>query len=92
MFTRYFYAILAAAVLVVAVVSAAIAFPIAPAIQRAAGGLIASVHGCHRSCEAGPAIGWHRHGFLCRPNACMPLAPAPHRCWIDRAGVRRCRW
>jgi len=37
-------------------------------------------------------IGWHRYGLLCRPIACVPLAPAPHRCWIDRAGVRRCRW
>lgn len=92
MFTRYFYAILAAAVLVVAVVSAAIAFPAAPVVPGTVGGRMTQVHGCHRSCEAGPVIGWHRHGLLCRPIACVPLAPAQHRCWIDRAGVRRCRW
>lgn len=92
MFTRFFYAILAASVLIVAVVSAAIAIPAAPRVPANSGGQITKVHGCHRSCEAGPVIGWHRHGLLCRPIACVPLAPVPHRCWIDWAGVRRCFW
>jgi hypothetical protein len=55
-------------------------------------GLLHKVHGCHRSCELGPA-GWHRHvGPYCARVACYPRAAHPNRCWVDRWGVRRCRW
>lgn len=54
--------------------------------------LVTKVHGCHRSCERGPVLGWHRHGVACRPIACWPRAVRPHRCWIGRYGVRHCRW
>lgn len=54
--------------------------------------LVLKTHGCHRSCELGPA-GWHRHvGPYCARVACYPRARYPHRCWIDRWGVRHCRW
>ncbi|HWE18768.1 MAG TPA: hypothetical protein VG758_16540 [Hyphomicrobiaceae bacterium] len=54
--------------------------------------LVVKVHGCHRSCELGPA-GWHRHvGPYCARVACVPRAWHPHRCFVDRWGVRRCRW
>jgi hypothetical protein len=54
--------------------------------------LLHKVHGCHRSCELGGA-GWHRHvGPYCRRVACAPRAWYPHRCFVDRYGVRRCRW
>ena len=34
----------------------------------------ALAHGCHRSCERGPA-GWHRHvGYSCARVACSPAA------------------
>ena len=49
-------------------------------------------HGCHRSCELGPA-GWHRHaGPYCARVACVPRAWQPNRCFVDRWGVRHCRW
>jgi hypothetical protein len=55
-------------------------------------GLVHKTHGCHRSCELGPA-GWHRHvGPYCGRVVCWPRAWDPHRCWVDRWGVRRCRW
>lgn len=55
--------------------------------------LVIKTHGCHRSCEWGPALRWHRHvGPACRPNGCWPRAAHPHRCWVDWRGVRRCRW
>jgi hypothetical protein len=55
-------------------------------------GLIHKTHGCHRSCELGPA-GWHRHaGAYCRRVACYPRARYPHRCFVNRYGERRCRW
>jgi hypothetical protein len=58
----------------------------------AADNLVQKVHGCHRSCELGPA-GWHRHvGAYCQRVACYPRALYPHRCFVDRYGVRRCRW
>ena len=54
--------------------------------------LVTKVHGCHRSCEWGPVLRWHRHGVACRPIACWPRAAHPHRCWVGRYGVRHCRW
>jgi hypothetical protein len=55
-------------------------------------GLVHKAWGCHRSCESGPR-GWHRHvGPYCVRVACYPRARNPHRCFIDRWGVRRCRW
>lgn len=54
--------------------------------------LVTKVHGCHRSCERGPVLGWHRHGVACRPIACSPRAVHPNRCWVDRRGYRHCRW
>jgi hypothetical protein len=54
--------------------------------------LVHKAHGCHRSCELGRA-GWHRHvGPYCERVPCSPRAWQPHRCWVDRWGVRRCRW
>jgi hypothetical protein len=58
----------------------------------AADGLVHKVWGCHRSCELGPR-GWHRHvGPYCARVACWPRAEHPNRCFVDRWGVRRCRW
>lgn len=58
-----------------------------------ASSLVTKVHGCHRSCEWGPALRWHRHvGFACAPVGCLPRAIHPHRCWVDGRGIRRCRW
>jgi hypothetical protein len=55
--------------------------------------LVIKVHGCHRSCEWGPYLRWHRHvGPGCRPVGCWPRAVYPHRCWIDGRGIRHCRW
>jgi hypothetical protein len=55
-------------------------------------GLVHKTHGCHRSCERGPA-GWHRHrGPFCARVACTPRAWYPNRCFVDRWGVRHCRW
>jgi hypothetical protein len=57
-----------------------------------AASLVLKVHGCHRSCEAGLA-GWHRHvGPYCARVACAPRAVLPNRCFVDRWGVRHCRW
>jgi hypothetical protein len=54
--------------------------------------LVEKTHGCHRSCEWGPA-GWHRHvGPFCQRVGCYPRAWFPNRCFIDRWGVRHCRW
>jgi hypothetical protein len=54
--------------------------------------LVEKVWGCHRSCEAGPG-GWHRHvGPYCVRVACYPRAWNPNRCFVDRWGVRHCRW
>ena len=54
--------------------------------------MVIKVHGCHRSCEDGPA-GWHRHvGPSCTRVACTPKAWFPNRCFVDRWGVRHCRW
>jgi hypothetical protein len=54
--------------------------------------LVEKTHGCHRSCERGPA-GWHRHvGPYCARVACYPRAWNPDRCWVNRWGVRHCRW
>lgn len=82
--------LLAASVLLGA--SAAQAFPAGPGALAVPPDAVVRVHGCHRSCEFGPALGWHRHGALCRPIACAPRAVHPARCWVDRWGVRRCRW
>jgi hypothetical protein len=58
-----------------------------------ASNLVIKVHGCHRSCEWGPALRWHRHvGPACRPVGCWPRAVHPHRCWVDWRGIRHCRW
>ena len=55
-------------------------------------GLVHKAHFCHRSCERGP-YGWHRHvGPSCNRVACVPQAKHPHRCYVDRWGVRRCLW
>jgi hypothetical protein len=55
--------------------------------------LVTRTHGCHRSCEWGPYLRWHRHvGPGCVPVGCFPRAPFPDRCWIDGWGVRHCRW
>lgn len=53
---------------------------------------VIQVHGCHRSCEWGRVLRWHRHGAACRPIKCWPRAVYPNRCWVDAYGVRRCRW
>ncbi|MDC7786809.1 hypothetical protein PQJ75_19865 [Rhodoplanes sp. TEM] len=71
--------------------AAAQAFPAPPPPATPADAVV-RVHGCHRSCEWGPGRGWHRHGALCTPIACAPRAVYPGRCWVDRFGVRRCRW
>lgn len=83
----------------IAAVSAAVALPIAPLpadTSRQApseDGLIQKAHACHRSCEWGPVLRWHRHvGRGCAVVACVPLAPQPNRCWVDAWGVRHCRW
>ena len=54
---------------------------------------IIKAHGCHRSCEWGPVLRWHRHvGPACAPVACWPRAANPNRCWVDWRGIRHCRW
>lgn len=54
---------------------------------------VIKVHGCHRSCEWGAILRWHRHiGPACRPVGCLPRAPFPNRCWVDWQGIRHCRW
>jgi hypothetical protein len=54
--------------------------------------IVHKTHGCHRSCELGPA-GWHRHvGPYCARVACYPRAWYPNRCFVDRWGYRHCRW
>ena len=53
----------------------------------------AAAWGCHRSCEWGGALGFHRHvGPLCRPMKCWPRAPFPGRWFVDAFGERHCRW
>lgn len=71
---------------------AAQALPASPVQPAGSESAVQKVHGCHRSCEWGPVRGWHRHGRLCRPIACVPLAPRPNRCWVDWLGIRHCRW
>ena len=59
----------------------------------AAESLVTKTHGCHRSCEWGPVLRWHRHiGPGCAPVGCLPRAVYPNRCWVDGWGVRHCRW
>jgi hypothetical protein len=50
--------------------------------------LIKKIHGCHRSCEWGPGLGWwHRHtGYACRAIACDSRRPPGF--W-DEPGYRR---
>jgi hypothetical protein len=75
-------------------IGSAFAAPVAGVndIASADASLVHKVHACHRSCELGPG-GWHRHvGPFCRRIACAPRAVYPHRCYVDRWGVRRCRW
>jgi hypothetical protein len=49
---------------------------------------IEKIHGCHRSCEWGPGLGWwHRHtGYACRAIACDSRRPPGF--W-DEPGYRR---
>jgi hypothetical protein len=83
---------LPAAVLALGLGGAALAAPaIGTATSPGDASLVQKVHGCHRSCELGPA-GWHRHGAYCRRIACVPRAVYPNRCFVDRWGVRHCRW
>ena len=37
--------------------------------------LVTKVHGCHRSCERGPVLGWHRH--VGRPAVRSPAGRGP---------------
>lgn len=70
------------------------AFALSPAAGIDAGdNLVQKTGGCHRSCEWGPARGWHRHvGARCVPVHCAPRAANPNRCFVDRYGHRHCRW
>jgi hypothetical protein len=69
------------------------AFSPATTALEGADNLVQRTGGCHRSCEWGPARGWHRHvGARCIPVACAPRAAYPNRCWVDYRGVRHCRW
>ncbi len=70
----------------------AVSMPVAPAAPAAPDSVVQQVHGCHRSCEWGPVLRWHRHGAACRVIACAPRAAYPGRCFVDRYGVRHCRW
>ena len=88
---------IAAAVLATIVATPALALPAGPAsgINDAAATLstVEQVWGAHRSCEWGPARGWHRHvGLAAIPVPCAPAAAQPFRCWRDYFGVRHCRW
>jgi hypothetical protein len=86
------YFALPAAVLALGIGGAALAAPAPKGVGADSDSLVQKVHGCHRSCELGPA-GWHRHaGPLCARVACIPRAAHPHRCFVDRWGVRHCRW
>jgi len=91
---RTLLAILALAAALIAGASLARAAPVA---GLAGGGtapeLLVKVHGCHRSCEWGPVLRWHRHvGPACHVVGCWPRAAYPNRCWVDWHGVRHCRW
>jgi hypothetical protein len=75
-------------------IGSALAAPVAGVADPTAGeaSMVHKVHGCHRSCELGPA-GWHRHvGPYCARVVCAPRAWYPNRCFVDRWGVRHCRW
>lgn len=64
----------------------------APVSGLTADGTAAQVHFKHRSCELGP-YGWHRHrGWAGYRVPCYPRAWNPHRCWVNRWGVRHCWW
>lgn len=81
---------MACAVLLMSTTAQALpAIPSSPADGNSA---VIQVHGCHRSCEWGPARGWHRHSAACVPIRCVPRAVNPGRCFVDRFGIRRCRW
>lgn len=91
---RSFFVIAGSACAAIAGASSAGAAPVA-ALNGAgdAPGLVVKVHGCHRSCEWGRALRWHRHvGPVCRPVGCWPRAVHPNRCWVDGRGFRHCRW
>jgi hypothetical protein len=85
--------LIAPAAVVALGIGSALAAPGAGVTDLGAGdsSLVHKTHGCHRSCEAGPA-GWHRHGAFCVRIACAPRAWYPNRCFVDRWGVRHCRW
>lgn len=94
MLVRSLFAIAGLALAVGAGASSAAAAPVS-ALNGAgdATGFVVKVHGCHRSCEWGPALRWHRHaGPACRPVGCWPRAAYPNRCWVDWRGIRHCRW
>jgi hypothetical protein len=94
MTTHSLFAVAALAAAVLAGASPASSAPVAGLGGAGdADSLVVKVHGCHRSCEWGPVLRWHRHvGPYCRPIGCWPRAAYPHRCWVDGAGIRRCRW
>ena len=52
----------------------------------------ALAHGCHRSCERGPA-GWHRHvGYSCARVACSPAAHYYGKSWHKKPQcVTKCK-
>src|SRR5690606_21944446 len=86
------YSTLAAVIVSSVLASAAQALPASPVPPASSDGVVEKVHGCHRSCEWGPVLRWHRHGRFCRPIVCVPRAPWPNRCWVDWLGRRHCRW
>ena len=72
--------------------SAAYALPAGGALPSQkpadAGTIVDKGHGCHRTCQRGPA-GWHYHvGPRCVRVACG--APPPGRWWLWRCADGRC--
>jgi hypothetical protein len=60
-----------------------------PVLPGATDSLVQKVHGCHRSCQLGPA-GWHYHvGPRCRRVVCGVFPGGPWIWWCDRG---RCGW
>jgi len=78
--------------LALSAISGASALPGSAAPPAAPETLIQKAHACHRSCEWGPVLGWHRHVGGCHPVACLPRAASPNRCFVNRYGQRICRW
>lgn len=84
--------VLAVTMLMAILPATANALPFLPAAPAVPDGAVIKAHACHRSCEWGPVLRWHRHAAHCRPLACLPRAVHPGRCFVDRYGVRHCRW